>query len=507
MATGSPRGAAALAGLMTDPSPAAPQMRPEGGGQEIGVGDHPLARAGLGSAGSAEGGVGGANLIQDGGAPARKYDWCIPAEELETLGNVPAMERRALEVLPPAAGLFIGYGAEDQESIRNNKAAWERFNLRPRVAIGRNVARIDTRTTVLGREVSLPVLCGPAGGHGVAHPDGEVAIARAAAAAGTVGGIGQRASFPLSEIHAAAAELAEAPTLFWQLYVPKQKGGDLMDRAYCERVIVYAAACGYHALVVTVDTPVPGNREATYNDPAWALGMREQAGGFPPIKSLDEAGVEANLPGGHCCALTWDDIEWMAGLSAMRLIVKGIMTAEDGARCAACPGVAGVVVSNHGGRQIDGTLGSIEVVPEVVAAVGGRVEVYVDGGVRRGKDVFKALALGATAVFLGRPVFWGLALGGQAGIERVLEILLHELTVCMQLCGAPSVADITPAMVGDRGFAARGAIVEAPWLVGGTVLDGQPGGGGAALLAAKEAEVIGLRAEVAALKQALLAKI
>ena len=126
---------------------------------------------------------------------------------------------------------------------------------------------------------------------------------------------------------------------------------------------------------------------------------------------------------------------------------------------------------------------------------------------RRGKDVFKALALGATAVFLGRPVFWGLALGGQAGVERVLEILRHELTVCMQLCGAPTVADITPAMVGDRGFAARGAIVEAPWLVGGTVLDGQPRGGGAALLAAKEAEVVGLRAEVAALKQALLAKI
>lgn len=267
--------------------------------------------------------VGGGNLFATDGAPSNEIDVTISSAELSLLKNVIEMEELAIARLPEPAARFIAYGAEDEESRLANRAAWSRFALRPRAAVGRNVTRVDLSTTVLGRTVSVPLLLGAAGGHGLAHTMGEIALARAAAAAGTVGGIAQRAKFKLSDIYAEAADAATAfgatddrsePFLVWQLYAPRYSDRDEMDREYCEKVIVYAASCGYHALVVTVDTPVPGNRERTYNDPAWSKAMAEQVGGFPAVHSTDDSGAPENLPGGHCGAMTWDDIAWMSTL-------------------------------------------------------------------------------------------------------------------------------------------------------------------------------------------------
>ena len=441
------------------------------------------ARTGAAAIGALQ--TGGAQLVSKEGGP--HIDVTISADELSLIKNTFELEELAIERLPDPAAMFIEYGAEDETSKRANLAAWGRYALRPRVALDRNITRVDMSTTVMGRRVSLPVLMGAAGGHGIANHRAEIATARGAAATGTVGGIAQRAHFPLSEIYreAVAAQQesgqAEDPFLMWQLYVPKLKGADEMDREYCEKAIKYASDCGFQALCVTVDTPVPGNREMTYNNPAWSKGMQEEVGGFPSIHSLDEVDVGENLPGGHCGALTWDDIAWMAALTPMKMIVKGIMTGEDAAIAATTAGVDGIVVSNHGGRQIDGALGSAEVLEECVAAVGGRCEVFVDGGVRRGKDVLRALALGATAVFVGRPVFWGLALGGQAGLERLVEMFRDELTICMQLCGCPTIGDITRAHVHDRGEQSVVPVVAA--------------------MAAKDREIAGLRQAVAQLRQ------
>jgi isopentenyl diphosphate isomerase/L-lactate dehydrogenase-like FMN-dependent dehydrogenase/predicted heme/steroid binding protein len=436
--------------------------------------------------------VGGANLIATDEAPAKELDVTIPTSELALLKNVIEMEELAIARLPEPAARFIAYGSEDEESRLANRAAWGRYALRPRAAVGRNVTRVDLSTTVLGRRVALPLLLGAAGGHGIAHTMGEIAVARAAAIAGTVGGIAQRAKFKLSEIYSEAADCTAAqeaePFLVWQLYAPRYSDRDEMDREYCEKVIIYAASCGYHALVVTVDTPVPGNRERTYNDPAWSLGMQEQVGGFPAVHSTDDSGAPENLPGGHCAAMSWDDITWMSTLSDMKIIVKGILTAEDASAAADCPGVVGLVCSNHGGRQLDGTLGAAEALEEVVAAVKASgnpaCEVYIDGGVRRGRDVVRALALGATAVFVGRPVFWGLALGGQAGVERMIEMFANEMTICMQLCGCSSIADISRATVHDRGSGAGSTSVAL-----------------SAALAAKDREIAVLRESIESMRE------
>jgi isopentenyl diphosphate isomerase/L-lactate dehydrogenase-like FMN-dependent dehydrogenase len=293
-----------------------------------------------------------------------------------------------------------------------------------------DVRRIDTATTMLGTPVAMPVGLAPVAMQSLAHADGEVAVARAAARASVVQVLSTMSSRSLEAVAGAPA----GPRWF-QLYVHK-------DRGVSAELVRRAATAGYTALVLTVDLPVPGYRDREMRV-HFEVPEGERLGNFAALV----AGGRELIPliaGMHDQGVTWTDLAWLRSLSALPLVVKGILTAED-ARLAVEHGAAAVVVSNHGGRQLDGVLASIEALPEVVQAVGGRAEVYVDGGIRRGRDVLVALALGARAVLIGRPYLFALAAGGEAGVTRALELLHAELHVGMQLLGTPAIADITPA--------------------------------------------------------------
>jgi 4-hydroxymandelate oxidase len=302
-----------------------------------------------------------------------------------------------------------------------------------------DVSKVDTSTSVLGQEVSLPVLVAPTSFHGLVHPQGELATALGAAEADTVMVASTLATRSLEEI----AAHVPAPRWF-QLYVYK-------DRKVTEDLVHRALAAGYRAICLTVDAPRLGRRE------------KDERNRFtlPPnlsIANLKPAGLDALPPSERGSALQryvgelldpslgWKDVQWLKSISPLPVIVKGIMTAEDAA-IAVDHGVDGIVVSNHGGRQLDSTLGTLDALPEVVAAVWGRVEVYVDGGVRRGTDVLKALALGARAVLLGRPILWGLALGGAEGVRAVLDHVRTELELAMALAGCTSCSEIGAGLI------------------------------------------------------------
>ena len=346
--------------------------------------------------------------------------------------NVAEYEALAAERLE--AGL-LGYyagGAGDERTLRENVAAFARRTLRPRVLV--DVDSVSAATTVLGADVSMPVLVAPTALQRLAHPDGEPAMARAAAAAGTVFTLSTLATSRPSEV---AREAPPAPRWF-QLYAFADRG---VTRALCDEAVAH----GFDAVVLTVDAPRAGRRE------------RDLRTGFAVPADVDMPAVRAATGAPACptpaeffslvdTTLTWTALEELAASLPLPVIVKGIQTGEDAAL--ACEhGAAAVVVSNHGGRQLDGVAASIDVLPEAVEAVGGRVEVYVDGGVRRGTDVLVALALGARAVLVGRPLLWGLAVGGEQGARAVLELLREELQLGLTLLGCPTPSDVTRAHV------------------------------------------------------------
>ena len=350
--------------------------------------------------------------------------------------NLLELEDLARAKVPRATFDYIAGGAEDEVSLRRNREAFGRWALRPRVL--RDVSKRDTKTVLLGERVSMPVCVAPTSFHALVHPEGEVATARGTAAAETILIASTISTKPLEEIAA-----ADAPRWF-QLYVYK-------DRGVTEELVNRAVKAGYKALCLTADTPVLGRRE------------RDERNAFtlPPgfgIANLKPAGLDGMPAVEHGSAfaqyvtdlldssLTWDDVDWLKSISPLPLVIKGIMTAED-AVLAVDHGVAGIVVSNHGGRQLDSTLGSLDALPDVVAAVRGRIEVYLDGGIRRGTDVLKALALGANAVLVGRPILWGLALGGADGVRAVLDELHTELDTAMALAGRANVKDIDASLV------------------------------------------------------------
>lgn len=331
-------------------------------------------------------------------------------------------ERLAQNRLDPAVWDYYAGGAEDESSLRANRAAWEKWWLRPRVLV--DVGTVDTSTTVLGQPVSLPVLVAPTAGHGLAHPDGECATAQAAAQSGTVMIASTSSSCPLEVISEACGGAK-----WFQLY--------LREWTTAEGILDRAVDAGFGAIVLTVDFPCFGRRERDVRN---AFHVR-----LSPLGNYDP---EAGEPVENLCwdHLTWDVVEWIRERTSLPLVLKGILTAED-ALIAAKRGVDAIIVSNHGGRQLDGAIPTLEALPEVVEAVAGRCEVYVDGGIRRGTDVLKALALGARAVLVGRPVLWGLAVDGQAGARRVLEILHEELERAMKLAGKPDLASIDGSLV------------------------------------------------------------
>jgi isopentenyl diphosphate isomerase/L-lactate dehydrogenase-like FMN-dependent dehydrogenase len=343
--------------------------------------------------------------------------------------NVHDYERLAEERLEPGTFGYYAGGAGDEWTLAENLAAFRRFVLRPRVLV--DVGSVTTATSVLGTEVSMPILVAPTAFHRLAHPDSEVATARAADAAGTIMCLSTLATATQAEV----AEAAPAGRLWYQLYWHP-------DRGVTRQMVEGAAEAGFRAIVLTVDLPVLGNRE------------RDLRTGFvlpddlvPPFASI-AAEVGSEVIGMIVDPrISWKDLEWLRSLTDLPLLVKGVLTAEDAA-LAVEHGCEGIVVSNHGGRQLDGVPASLDALQEVVEAVGGRSEVLVDGGVRRGTDVAKALALGATAVLVGRAVLWGLAHDGQAGVERVLALLRAELELTLALLGCPSPEAVTRAHVG-----------------------------------------------------------
>jgi isopentenyl diphosphate isomerase/L-lactate dehydrogenase-like FMN-dependent dehydrogenase len=333
--------------------------------------------------------------------------------------NVWDYEQLAEAKLDANAHAYFAGGAGDEVTLRDNLAAFERRKLRPRVLV--DVSAVSTTTTVLGTEVALPILIAPLAVQRMAHPDGELATARAAAAAGTIMCLSTAATARPAEVAAAAPG---APRWF-QVYV-------FADRAQTEDLIAEAVESDFSALVLTVDTPYLGRRE------------RDIRIDFKVPEDLTVAGDifgGANFDTG----LSWRDLEWLAGYG-LPVVVKGILTAED-ARLACEHGAAAVVVSNHGGRQLDGVSSSLDALAEVVDAINGRAEVLLDGGVRRGTDALKALAFGARGVLIGRAMLWGLAADGEEGVKHVLELLRNEVELGLALLGCASPADVTRAHV------------------------------------------------------------
>ncbi len=350
--------------------------------------------------------------------------------------NLHDYEEQAQECLDPAVWDTYAQGSEDEVTLQANRSAFAAVRLRPRIFV--DVRACDLTTTVLGTPVRLPVLIAPTSVHQLAHPEGEKATARAARAAGTVLVASTLSSYSLEEI----ADAAAGSPLWFQLYIYRDRG---LTRHMLERI----QSAGYRAIVLTVDAPYVANRERDrYN--RFSLPAQCQVGNFVG-SGYREEGAATLTPitwqnRGEREMLTWDVIPWLRSLTSLPIVLKGVLTAEDAAR-AVDVGVDGLIVSNHGGRQLDGVMPTIEALPEVVAAVAGRCEVYMDGGIRRGTDILKALALGARAVLIGRPVFWGLATDGEAGVRDILRILAEELLLAMRLAGRPTIASIDRSLV------------------------------------------------------------
>jgi isopentenyl diphosphate isomerase/L-lactate dehydrogenase-like FMN-dependent dehydrogenase len=342
--------------------------------------------------------------------------------------NVWDYERLAEEKLGPGAWSYFAGGSDDERTLRWNLEAYGRWRLRPRILC--DVADVSTETTVLGTEVALPLLVAPVAFQRMAHPDGEAATARAAASAGTLMCLSTIATATPADVAAAAPG---APRWF-QLYVFK-------DWGLTSALVQQAVDAGYSALVLTADTPYLGRREGplrtgfTIPDEVRIPAVDAARGGGLQPFSLHEH-FDLFSP-----SVSWRDVERLTSLSGLPVVVKGVLTAED-ARLACEHGAAAIGVSNHGGRQLDGVPGTLDALPEVVEAVEGRVEVYLDGGIRRGTDVAKALALGARATLAGRAVLWGLTVGGEDGARHVLELLRDEIRLALSLLGCTSPDEI-----------------------------------------------------------------
>jgi len=338
--------------------------------------------------------------------------------------------------MPPGAHGYFAGGAGEEITLRDNVAAWQRLALRPRVMV--DCAERDPSTTVLGRRLAHPLIVAPTAFHRLATPEGETAAARGAAATDTPFCLSTLSSTGADELARRAPEARR----WFQLYVFK-------DRGITREMVAAAVRHGYEALVLTVDAQVFGRRERDMRS-GFVL---EEAAAIPNLGAVGASGAVGLQELGALFdqSLTWDDVGRFAADSGLPVLVKGVLTPED-ARRAVDTGAAGIVVSNHGGRQLDTVLSGADALPEVVDEAGDALDVLVDGGVRRGTDVVKALALGARAVMIGRPVLWGLAVGGTEGVRRVLELLLADIDTTLALVGAPRAAEL------DRSWVQR-----APW--------------------------------------------
>lgn len=356
----------------------------------------------------------------------------VPAMNNNLL-TVAAYEARSREVLPPSLfdPLFGRYGDPSWTTNTNNLDGFTALSLRPRVL--RDVHRRNLATTVLGQSISLPIIIGPAGVQQMVHPDGELAVARAAAGANTLMALSAFSSFGIDDVLSASGSAR-----WFQIFI-------LRDRSLTEDVVSRAERAGFRALIVTVSnvgapnhTPTMTIPSASTRKPTAAANFAHRDGSGPTIQELNSS-IDSSV--------TWSDIDWLRSRTRMPLIIKGIQTVED-ALLSIEHGASAVVVSNHGGRFLDHARATIQALPEVVDAVAGSAEVYVDGGIRKGPDVLKALAIGARAVLIGRAFFLGLAADGEPGVRGVLEILRQELDAAMAQCGVEDVMNVDRTIVG-----------------------------------------------------------
>jgi isopentenyl diphosphate isomerase/L-lactate dehydrogenase-like FMN-dependent dehydrogenase len=356
------------------------------------------------------------------------------------------LERRAVEAMEPRTAAYVGAGAGSEETIRANAEAFRRRQIVPRML--RDVSARDLSTTVLGTATPAPLLLAPIGVQKIVHPDGELASARAAAAVGVPMIASTASHFTLEEIAAAGGEAPRWFQLYWA-----------NDRELVRSFLRRAEAAGYSAIVLTVDTFIPGWKPRDlqqawlpflngmgvgnyFQDPVFRAALEQTPEQDQGAATGHFLGVQANP------ALAWDDLAWLREQTSLPIVVKGIQHPED-AREAVRRGVDGIVVSNHGGRQVDGAIGALDALPAIAEAVGDELAILFDSGIRGGADVLKALALGADAVCLGRPYIWGLALEGQQGVETVLKMVLAELDLTLALCGLTSLAEIDPHCLAD----------------------------------------------------------
>jgi 4-hydroxymandelate oxidase len=352
--------------------------------------------------------------------------------------NLTDFETAASRAVDPAAWGYLNGAASDELTLRENRRGWDEIALRYRTMV--DVSVRGMAATVLGTPTSMPILVAPTAMQKLAHADGECGMARAAAAAGTIMVVSSTATTGLEEV-AAASEAAK----WFQVYLYR-------DRGSSEALVRRAVAAGYRALVLTVDAPVLGRRERdirsgfTLPQGLTIANAAEAQMEVVPGATPDASGLMHHFRGLHDPALTPRDISWLRDVSGLPVVVKGVVRGDD-ARRAVDHGATGVIVSNHGGRQLDTAVATARALGEVVDAVGDRAEVLVDGGVRRGTDVLKAIALGARAVLVGRPPVWGLAAGGSEGARRVLELLRDELDVAMALAGCRQLSDITQDLI------------------------------------------------------------
>jgi 4-hydroxymandelate oxidase len=352
------------------------------------------------------------------GPLAQRRRGAAPSDAPPQWLDLAALEADALAVLPPDVGDYYAGGAGSETTLAEATGAWRAWRLRPHVL--RGVRAVDLRTSLLGTDVTTPVAVAPWAYQAMAHPDGERATARGAAAAGALMTVSTSASTSLEDV---AATEPSAPKWF-QLY-------RLHSPAHTDDLARRAGRAGYRALVLTVDLPLLGRR------------LRDLANDFalPADLPLPNRPVDAGAPVAAYPPWTFDDIGRFGEISGLPVVVKGVLRGDDAARCVQA-GASAVWVSTHGGRQADPAISSAHALPEVVDAVGEEVEVYADGGIRSGSDVLTALALGASAVFVGRPVIWGLATGGADGVSRVLTGLSGDLAHTMALCGLGEVRSV-----------------------------------------------------------------
>jgi 4-hydroxymandelate oxidase len=347
--------------------------------------------------------------------------------DLLCLDDVEALART---VMPSSVTAFLSGGAADELTVRWNREKYRDIRLQPKVLI--DVSHVECSTTLLGQKLSVPILLAPTSSHRFVHPEGELATARGAGQAGATMVLSSGSNTSIEDV----MQVATQPVWF-QLYVSKDRG---LARALVQRV----EAAGAKALCVTVDSPLDGARNRQFRDP-----MPTPPGvTFPHYAGIREPASSFTLDEVHPALLEWRDIDWIRAMTKMPILLKGITTPHD-AELAIKAGADGVIVSNHGGRCLDTQPATIEALPRVAAQVAGRVPILVDGGIRRGTDVVKALALGASAVQIGRPYVYGLAVGGAEGVAHVVKVLRQELLFAMALLGRPTIASIDRSVLWD----------------------------------------------------------